>query len=156
MSEGLVSCPYCGEVFSENCEHCDIGIGYIQCSPNYCPSCAAHEIGGLRYEDLDEDERKTGWRKGRTLIIGTPIGRVGLRENIVGMYKTINEVASSVNDEPTTLSEQNKKTFLGGLSDLASSMLGNHRDSKEIPEVLGCLGLVRDSVDMDIKIFWKT
>jgi hypothetical protein len=59
-----ITCPFCGVTFEENCEYVDIGIGYIQCSPNVCPNCKSREIGELKYDNLDEEEKEVCWKKG--------------------------------------------------------------------------------------------
>lgn len=58
----LAICPYCGY---ESCEadHCDVGIGMVQCGPYYCPQCQASEISSLDRRELTEREKETGWFK---------------------------------------------------------------------------------------------
>ncbi|GEA15545.1 hypothetical protein E308F_17890 [Moorella sp. E308F] len=56
-------CPYCGT----ECEAdwVDVGVGYQQCGPYYCPNCGASEIGPFDDEAriLTDEEKKTGWYK---------------------------------------------------------------------------------------------
>lgn len=61
---GTVQCPYCDVPIE--CDMVDVGIGFVQCGPYHCDLCQASEIGpeGLS-EDLDEDERRTGFYKSR-------------------------------------------------------------------------------------------
>ena len=56
-----VPCPYCGEMCSA--EFVNVGVGMVQCSPYYCRSCGAIEIGPGTTPDrpLADDERRTGW-----------------------------------------------------------------------------------------------
>ncbi len=56
----LAICPYCG---FDSCEadHCDVGIGMIQCGPYYCPQCRASEISSLDNRKLTPREEETGW-----------------------------------------------------------------------------------------------
>ena len=53
-------CPYCNY---EHCEadHCDVGIGLVQCGPYHCPACEASEISCLDTRNLTEREKETGW-----------------------------------------------------------------------------------------------
>ncbi|EFU6040832.1 hypothetical protein HT424_003261 [Escherichia coli] len=58
----LAICPYCG--FAEcEADHCDVGIGMVQCGPYYCPQCRASEISSLDKRELTEREKETGWFK---------------------------------------------------------------------------------------------
>lgn len=56
----LAICPYCG---FDSCEadHCDVGIGMVQCGPYYCPQCEASEISSLDKRELTAREKETGW-----------------------------------------------------------------------------------------------
>lgn len=53
-------CPYCSY---EHCvaDHCDVGVGMVQCGPYHCPVCEASEISNLDTRELTEREKKTGW-----------------------------------------------------------------------------------------------
>lgn len=64
MSRRLVTCPFCSDQFSENCEYVDIGVGNIQCTANQCPQCQASENGAASTEGMDEYELATNWRRG--------------------------------------------------------------------------------------------
>lgn len=56
----LAICLYCG---FDSCEadHCDVGIGMVQCGPYYCPQCRASEISSLDNRELTPREKETGW-----------------------------------------------------------------------------------------------
>ena len=68
-------CPYC--TFPMDADWVDIGVGMQQCGPYHCEECHASEIGpeAGRYGadgkwiqndlNLDADEKKTGFYKGR-------------------------------------------------------------------------------------------
>lgn len=56
----LAICPYCGYEFCE-ADHCDVGIGMVQCGPYYCPQCRASEISSLDKRELTDREKETGW-----------------------------------------------------------------------------------------------
>jgi hypothetical protein len=59
------TCPYCG--FTEcEADFVDIGVGYQQCGPYYCPECGAVEMGAYDNpkQPLDPEEQKTRWYKG--------------------------------------------------------------------------------------------
>lgn len=57
-----VACPYCGA--DCHAEFADVGVGMVQCSPYYCESCGAYEIGpydGYGPEKRSIEENNTGW-----------------------------------------------------------------------------------------------
>lgn len=62
-------CPYCATPM--DADWVDVGVGMVQCGPYHCFGCNASEIGperGRQTDDqlnLDEDERRTGFYKGR-------------------------------------------------------------------------------------------
>jgi hypothetical protein len=56
------TCPYCG------CKECeadwvDVEVGMIQCGPYVCPNCCASEVGPHDKNELDAEEKRTGWFK---------------------------------------------------------------------------------------------
>jgi hypothetical protein len=55
-------CPFCGEVYEDNAEYVDAGVGYQQVTANVCenPECGAQEQGCYTYEG-DEWEFAFGW-----------------------------------------------------------------------------------------------
>lgn len=88
---GKVPCPYCSALME--CDTVDVGVGFQQCGPYYCYSCDASEIGpearggdirvGREELDrrkaefiatLDEDERRTGFYKGRVSPYANTVG----------------------------------------------------------------------------------
>lgn len=57
-----VNCPFCGTP-CDNAEFVDIEVGFVQCSPNYCEKCGAHEMG-MNFKagrELTRQERQTSW-----------------------------------------------------------------------------------------------
>ena len=59
ISSSTIVCPFCDTIFEKNCEYVDIGVGFQQCTPNYCEECGASEQG--MYPDRENMERKSGW-----------------------------------------------------------------------------------------------
>jgi hypothetical protein len=56
-------CPYCCFADCE-ADWVDVGVGYIQCGPYYCPDCGASEIGPFdpdRDDAHTADAKRTGW-----------------------------------------------------------------------------------------------
>ena len=72
-------CPYCGEAI--DADWVDVGVGMVQCGPYHCYNCNASEIGPERDDvlhELDEDEMRTGFYKGRVSphanqVAGVPV-----------------------------------------------------------------------------------
>lgn len=64
----VITCPFCGYRFTENCEYVDIGVGMQQVTANYCPACGAEEIG-LRADSLMSETMavKHSWMRDATL-----------------------------------------------------------------------------------------
>lgn len=60
-------CPYCNYPGCE-ADWCDVGVGMRQCGPFHCTECGASEIGPHDTNELNEEEKRTGWFKGQ---IGT-------------------------------------------------------------------------------------
>lgn len=56
-------CPYCGTAM--DADWVDVGVGMVQCGPYHCFNCNASEMGPEDAKDLDEDEKRTGFYKGR-------------------------------------------------------------------------------------------
>ena len=55
------TCPFCEEVYEDNAEYVDVGVGSVQVTGNYCenPACGAWELGA--YACPDDHEAKSGW-----------------------------------------------------------------------------------------------
>jgi len=56
-------CPFCGEMYSDNAEYVDVGVGSQQVTAMYCenPECGATEQGSYYEYDPDNFELKDGW-----------------------------------------------------------------------------------------------
>ena len=56
------TCPFCGEVYEDNAEYVDVGVGGrgVQVTANVCENCGAQEQGCYKYEG-DEWEFSGGW-----------------------------------------------------------------------------------------------
>jgi hypothetical protein len=54
-------CPFCEEVYDDNAEYVDVGVGNVQVTGNYCenPECGAWELGAQAFPD--NHEAKSGW-----------------------------------------------------------------------------------------------
>jgi len=58
----LMTCPYCGY---EACQAdwVDVEVGMIQCGPYVCDECGASEVGPYDKNQLEPEEKRTGWFK---------------------------------------------------------------------------------------------
>jgi hypothetical protein len=56
------SCPFCGEIYEDNAEYVDVGVGSVQVTANVCenPDCGAQEQGCYVYEG-EQWEFESGW-----------------------------------------------------------------------------------------------
>jgi hypothetical protein len=57
-----MECPFCKATVTEG-EYIDNGVGMQQISPHYCEECEVIQMG-FYDKPRDEDEKRTGWRKG--------------------------------------------------------------------------------------------
>lgn len=66
-------CPYCGGIME--CDVVDVGVGPgVQCGPYHCENCNASEIHcSDNKENLDEDEKETGFYKNKISPIANAI-----------------------------------------------------------------------------------
>lgn len=55
-------CPFCDEMYEDDAEYVDVGVGQVQVTGNRCenPDCGAQEQGAYTY-DGDEWEFAFGW-----------------------------------------------------------------------------------------------
>lgn len=46
------TCPFCGEVYDNDAEYVDVGVGKVQVTGNHCenPACRAWELGAYEYD----------------------------------------------------------------------------------------------------------
>lgn len=56
-------CPYCFSMRTD-AEFVDVGVGQVQCTPYSCVDCGAYQIGPNDTRPADEEEERSGWRKG--------------------------------------------------------------------------------------------
>ena len=60
----FVICPYCGRDCSDTYETVDIGVGEAQCSPCYCRTCGAVQMGPYDPDDgLTDREKAHRWHE---------------------------------------------------------------------------------------------
>lgn len=53
-------CPFCGDVYDDNAEYVDVGVGHVQVTANYCENCGASEQGAYEYDE-EKFDFKGGW-----------------------------------------------------------------------------------------------
>lgn len=139
-SSRAVECPFCNEVFGENCDYVDVDVGEVQCSPNYCDACGAYEIGGIQYDDLDAGEKKVGWRRGSHFIeFVSGASRVVLPLWVTSMSAPLKELVTEIGGSAMEVSRKDVGRILEALSDLQAACA----NQKVHPEAQGRLMLAR-------------
>lgn len=63
------ACPYCNAQCE--CDWVDVGVGFVQCGPYYCPDCGASEAHCDDQRAMTEEEARTGW-----YAPGTPVSEL--------------------------------------------------------------------------------
>ena len=59
--EGCGDCPVCNNQTLHDGEYVDVGVGHVQCSPDFCPTCGYAQPSPHRDEPYTYDQMRKLW-----------------------------------------------------------------------------------------------